>query len=192
MTTPANAFNLSSVLDLVTTLAVVIGVIFAVVQLRHTARVRRDHAAVDIVRTVQTQEVRRAMATILKLPEDVSPDTIRNDPTLLAAALAVDSACEMWGCLVYETVVDLHMLDRMVGGWVRGAWHRLGRWVEAERMDKRNPNIGEWWQWLYEKLDSDPDPGKALGAHIAYRGMCKYSENAKRAARVAASGRKRT
>ncbi len=29
-------------------------------------------------------------------------------------------------------------------------------------------NIGEWWQWLYELLEADP--GKQLGAHLAYKG----------------------
>ena len=89
---------------------------------------------------------------------------------LLDAALAVDSACEMWGSLVFEGVVDHHMLDRMVGGWVRGTWTRLRRWVEAERAESRNPNVGEWWQWLYERLEADPDPGKARAAYVAYRG----------------------
>lgn len=173
MPTPSNGFDLSSALNLVTTLAVVLGVIFALVQLRQATRIRRDQAAVDIVRTVQTQEVRLAVAIILKLPDNVDPETIRNDPVLLKAALAVDSACEMWGCMVYESVVDHRMLDRMVGGWVRGTWRRLGRWVEAERAETHNPNVGEWWQWLYETIEVDPDPSKALGAHIAYRGTSK-------------------
>ena len=173
MPTPFNGFDLSAALNLVTTLAVVLGVIFALVQLRHATRLRRDHAAVDIVRTVQTQEVRFAVGRILKLPDNVDPETIRNDPGLLKDALAVDSACEMWGCMVYENVVDHRMLDRMVGGWVRGTWRRLGRWVEAERAETRNPNVGEWWQWLYERIEADPDPGKAMGAHIAYRGTSK-------------------
>ena len=110
--------NLGSLSDLVTTVAVVIGVIFGLAGLRQAMRTRRDHAAVDIVRTVQTQEVGRAVGRILKLPDDADPALIRNDPALLEAALAVDSACEMWGCMVYENVVDHRMLDRMVGGWV--------------------------------------------------------------------------
>lgn len=165
--------SLSDALNLITTSAVVIGVIFGLAQLREAARVRRDHAAVDIVRTVQTQEVRLAVAKILELPDNVAPEVIRSDPALLAGALAVDSACEMWGCIVFENVVDHRMLDRMVGGWIRSTWVRLGRWVEAEREEKRNPNIGEWWQWLYETLQADPDPGKAFGAHISYRGRSK-------------------
>lgn len=166
-------------LDLVTTLAVIVGVIFAVIQLKQASRVRRDHGAIDIVRTVQSPEVRLAMATILKLPDDASAETIREDPRLLEAALVVDSACDMWGCMVYETAVDQHMLDRMVDGWVRGTWRKLRVWIAAERIDGKNPNLGEWWQWLFEKIEANPDPSKESGAHNTYRGMCKYSEGEK-------------
>jgi hypothetical protein len=159
-----------TVFDLATTAAIVIGVVFGLVEVRHAVRDRRDHAAVDIVRTVQTQEVRRAIEFVLRLPDDADPQLVRDDPDMLDAALAVDSACEMWGSMVFEGVVDQHMLDRMVGGWVRGSWSRLGRWVQAERADKRAPNVGEWWQWLAERLEADPDLGKAQGAHVAYRG----------------------
>lgn len=165
--------DLNTLLNLATTLAVVLGVVFGLIQLRHAMQRRRDHAAVDIVRTVQTQEVRQAVARILELPDDVDPEHIRSNPDLLAAALAVDSACEMWGCMVFEEVVDHRMLDRMVGGWIRGTWCRLRLWVEAERVEKRNPNVGEWWEWLYERIEADPDPGKTQGAHIAYRGKSK-------------------
>ena len=162
--------DLGTISNLVTMLAVVLGLIFGLVQLRQAARSRRDHAAVEIVGTVQTQEVRQAVGRILALPDDVDPDRIRSDPQLLAAALAVDSACEMWGCMVFEKVVDHRMLDRMVGGWIRGTWRRLRLWVESERVQNRNPNVGEWWQWLYERIEADPDPGKAEGAHVAYHG----------------------
>jgi len=161
---------MASALNLITTVAVVLGVVFGLAELRHATRNRRDHAAVDIVRTVQTQEVRRAVERVLRLPDDADPEVVRRDPAMLNAALAVDSACEMWGSMVYEGVVDLHMLDRMVGGWVRGTWSRLRLWVEAERAGNRNANVGEWWQWLYERLEADPDPGKAQAAYLAYRG----------------------
>lgn len=161
--------DLATVLDVVVAIAVVVGVVFGLSELRNAERGRRDHAAVDIVRTVQTQEVRRAVARVLTLPDGADPQRVRDDPATLEAALAVDSACEMWGSMVFEGVVDLHTLDRMVGGWVRGTWTRLSLWVEAERVDKRSPNIGEWWQWLYDQLEADPDPGKATGAHVAYR-----------------------
>lgn len=165
--------DLATTLSGLTTAAVVVGVVLALLELRSVSRRRRDQAAVDIVRTVQTQEVRRAVERVLKLPDDADPEGIRGDPAVLQAALAVDSACEMWGSMVYEGVVDHRMLDRMVGGWVRGTWRRLRQWVIAERVDNRNVNVGEWWQWLYDVLEADPDPGKTRGAHIAYRGKVR-------------------
>jgi hypothetical protein len=162
--------DLPTVLDLVTALAIVAGVVFGLMELRQASRNRRHYAAADIVRTVQTQEVRRAVRRVFDLSEDADPKIIRSDPEMLEAALAVDSACEMWGSLVFEGVVEPHMLDRMVGGWVRGTWRRLRLWVQAERVASGNPNIGEWWQWLFELLEADPDPGKAQGAYISYRG----------------------
>lgn len=161
--------DLAMVLESVAAIAVVIGIVFGLFQLRQAVQNRRDYAAFDIVRTVQTQEVRTAVRVIFDLPEDANPETIRKNPELLAAALAVDSACEMWGCMVFEGVVDPHMLDRMVGGWIRGTWTRLRAWVISERELANNVNIGEWWQWVYERLEADPDPGKKLGAHMAYR-----------------------
>ena len=163
------AIDTATVVNVVSAVAIVFGLIFGVIQLRQSVQDRRDAAAVDVVRTVQTPEVRLAIRRILELPDDADPATVRGDPTLLEAALAVDSACEMWGSMVFEGVVDHQMLDRMVGGWVRTTWVRLRRWVEAERTELNNPNVGEWWQWLFELLEEDPDPGKALGAHVAYR-----------------------
>ncbi|MDQ3085908.1 MAG: hypothetical protein M3Q67_03790 [Actinomycetota bacterium] len=157
-------------LDIATTSALVGGIALGLAEVRRAAQARRDLAAVDIVRTVQTQEVRRAVERVLRLSDGADPAVIRADPDVLDAALAVDSACEMWGSMVFEGVVDQHLLDRMVGGWIRGTWTRLQRWVDAERAEKGNPNVGEWWQWLYERLQADPDLGKVQGAHVAYRG----------------------
>ena len=166
----SDGFNLIAVIEVLTAIAVVIGIVFGLIELRQAMRSRRDLAAVDIVRTVQTQEVRQAVRKVFDMPPDADPDLIRNDPELLAAALAVDSACEMGGCMVFEGVVDHQLLDRMVGGWVRGTWERLRVWVEAERVDTQSVNVGEWWQWLYELLETDPDPGKKSGAHVAFKG----------------------
>jgi hypothetical protein len=170
-------WDVATIVNVVSAVAVVAGIVFAILQLRQADRARRDAAAVDIVRTVQTPEVRLAVRTILALPPDADPAMIRTDETLLDAALAVDSACEMWGSIVFEGVVEPHMLDRMVGGWVRGTWDRLRVWVQSERSELDNPNVGEWWEWLIDTLESDPDPGKGVGAHVYYLGRRRDSSS---------------
>jgi hypothetical protein len=162
--------DLATVANIATSVAVIVAVVFGLTELRRGGRDRRDRAAVEVVRSVQTQESFRAVGRILNLPDDADPELIRSDPALFEAAMLVYFACEMLGSIVFERVVELHTLDRMVGGWVRATWVRLRRWVESERIEDRNANVGEWWQWLYEQLEADPDPGKALGTHVAYRG----------------------
>lgn len=103
----STGFDLAAILDVVVAVAVVAGVVFGLAGLRHATRSRRDHGAVDIVRTVQTQEVRQAVERVLKLPDDADPAIIRSDPAMLEAALAVDSGCEMWGSMVFEGVVAI-------------------------------------------------------------------------------------
>jgi hypothetical protein len=165
--------DLSIALNVVTTAAVVIGVVFGLFELRQALRARREHSAVEVVRSVESPEIRRAVAKVLELPIDADPQLIRSDPAVLDAARLVHWAGEMFGSVVFEGVVDLHTLDRMNGGWLRAAWSRLHRWVEADRVETRSVSIGEWWQWLYEMLEADPDRSKAAGAHVTYRGKLR-------------------
>ena len=161
--------DLSTALELISTAAIVAGVAFGLFELRQVLRSRRDVVAFEVAGYYQTQETRRAMARVMTLPLDADPDLINGDLELYHAALAVDSMCEAWGSMVYEGVIDQHMLDRMAGGQVRGSWIRLRRWIQNQRDATGIVNTGEWWEWLYERLTADPDPGKAAGAHVSYR-----------------------
>jgi len=48
---------------------------------------------------------------------------------------------------------------------------REHKWIEAEGASIGSPNVGEWWQWLYERMEADPDPGKAAGAYVSFKGI---------------------
>jgi hypothetical protein len=161
--------DLATAANVATTLAVVIGVVFGIAELRRAARDRHNQAAIEVVRSVDSPEIQRAVAIVLELPHDADPELVRRDRSVRDAALLVYWAGEMFGSVVYEGVVDLHTLDRMHGGWLRACWLRLRRWIEADRIDTLNVSTGEWWQWLYQRLEADPDPSKKLGAHITYR-----------------------
>ena len=162
--------DLATAANLATTIAVLVAIALGILELRRGRQERRDQAALEILRAVQAQEIHQAASEILKLPNDVDPDVIRASQELVHAATLVHFAAEQFGSLVFEGVFDLHMLDRMNGGWIRDCWYRLRRWVEAERAEERRPNTGEWWEWLVGRLEADPDPSKKVGAQVFYRG----------------------
>ncbi|HLF17172.1 MAG TPA: hypothetical protein VI796_07065 [Candidatus Thermoplasmatota archaeon] len=155
--------------DVATAVAVVAAVAFGIAQFRQQDRNRREAAAIDFVRAFQTPEFRRAWTQVLDLPEDADPQEIQRRPEIRDAAHAVDIAMESWGLLVFKDVVDLHSVDHLAGGSVRQAWRRLRRFAEEERRRRGEPSYAEWFQWLAERMEEDPAPGKSEGAHVAFR-----------------------
>lgn len=163
--------DLPIILNVITTAAVVFGVIFGVAELRTALRARRDLGAMEVIRAVESPEVRLAVGRILELPRDVDPKVINADRELLKAAQLVYWAAEMYGSIVFEGVADLQMVDRIDGGWLRATWLRLRRWVLDQR--SVNPSSAEWWEWLHDMLEAHPDPGKTSGAQAFYRGRTR-------------------
>jgi hypothetical protein len=65
------------------------------------------------------------------LPEDADPELIRGDPDMLEGALAIDSACEMSGSMVFEGGRrPAHA--RSHGGWLGGAVGQLTRRARSD------------------------------------------------------------
>jgi len=161
----ATAADLAQVAGLV---AILGGGIVALVQIRHARQQRADQAAIEMVHTLQTPELIDDMLRILRLHEP-SAETIRNDAAVERAALHTIFAAELLGCMVFERVIRLEVLDRVCGGFVRGSWARLRPWVEEERARTGIVNLAEWFEWLDGQLRQHPEASKAVGAHVVYR-----------------------
>lgn len=150
-----------------TAIAVFIAVVFGMVQFRQIEAQRRQAATQHYLSAISTQQVIDAVPRLIKLPDDAPPEMVASDPALRQALVNLDWAMEGIGVFVYNRAADLHDVDRIMGGFTRDVWRKIRRYVEAERSDW--PNLGEWWQWLVERMDEDPAPGKKTGAHIAFR-----------------------
>jgi hypothetical protein len=71
--------------------------------------------------------------------------------------------------MVFERVIRLDVLDRLLGGFVRALWSRLSPWIEDERARTGVPNLGEWFEWLVLQMQAHPEPSKSAGAARHYR-----------------------
>ncbi len=148
-------------------LAVVVALVFGTLTIRQWQRTRYLSAAVELVRTLLTPEFTRSIARVLELPERAPAENIAT-PELLHAVFVVTHGFESLGVLVFNRLLPLHLVDHLVGGYVRAAWKRLKPYVESQR-GVLGISLAEWFQWLAERLDEDPAPGKAQGAHLAHR-----------------------
>lgn len=150
-----------------TAAAVIFAVVFGVVQYRQFEKQRRQAAANAYLANLTTPQVLQAVLRIMRLPDDAPAEQIASDAQLSHDVVSLGMAIEGVGCFVHARTADLHDVDRMMGGFVRSAWRKVRPFAEQQRASW--PNFGEWWQWLVERMDEDPAPGKQEGAHVAFR-----------------------
>ncbi len=159
---------LAPLLPYATLLAVFVAVFFGIITARHGRRFRYLTAATELVRTTQPPEFTQSVQRILELPIDAPADSVASRPELVYAAYVVGHAFESLGVMVFYRLLPLHLVDHLVGGYVRASWLRLRPYVELRRA-RLGPMFGEWFQWLAERLAESPAPGKRLGAPQAHR-----------------------
>lgn len=162
--------SLQTVLDALTLLTFVTAFVFGVLEIRRANRAREEKGALDLFMSVVIQPPHvSALDTVLDLRDGASPGQVSRSKQTMEAANLLINQFEFWAVIVFQRIVPLATLDLLMGGGVRASWRKLHRYVEAERTATGNANLGEWFQWLAERLEQYPTPEKKLGAHVAFR-----------------------
>ena len=158
--------------QLVASLTVVVALVFGTLTIRQWHRTRYLTAAAELVRTMQTPEFTRSIARIVDLDEGVATknatERLLADREVMSALYAITHVFESLGVLVYHRLLPLHLVDHLCGGYVRASWKRVKPIVLARR-ETVGAMFGEWYQWLAERIDQYPAPGKTVGAPIAFK-----------------------
>ena len=149
-------------------LAVLTAVVFGTLTLRQWHRTRYLAAAAELVHTIQTPEFTHAIERVMALPEAADPSLVRGDPDVAHSVHGVSHVFESLGVLVFHRHLPLHLVDHLLGGYVRASWKRTHRYVVARRAAV-DVMFGEWYQWLAERLEAHPAPGKSQNAAVVHR-----------------------
>ena len=145
--------DLATILNLVSTIAIVCALIFTALQVRQTNRSQRDQAAVAMIKTVLGGNLARELKIIAKLLpdariEEIDPDGSEVEPALSEFGVRLESI----GYMVFRRMVTLDLVDELMGGAVLLFWARDRQWIERERTHSGNPRFLEWCQWLAERI----------------------------------------
>lgn len=144
----------------------VIAAIVALLQFQTHRGDRSDRNTLDILTRLQTPQFRAAYAQIWELPIGATHEQVV-EAEAEAAADQVAMTFETLGLMVHKRMVDLEMVDRITGGFLRESWRRLGPYFQEKRTRLHNRRIAEWFQWLAEHLSVDER--RQLGAYEAFR-----------------------
>jgi hypothetical protein len=159
------------ILDVVSTIAIFLGIVYGALELRQFRQTREREATFELMRLIQTPEFSSALTTLLQLPDSADADDMLSLPKpQLDQLYHLQSTWESLGILVYRGDVSLELVDEFYGGPILYSWSRLQPLVEFNRRTFQRESLNEWFQWLVERLqDSYQGASEAEPAHKAYR-----------------------
>ena len=150
--------EISAIANLATAIAVVVGLVFGVLEVRHVRREREERASFEVVHAIMTTHWIDSAPIVRGIDETLTPADLQADHTLLQAAHSVAFILEALGYAVFKGIVRLETVDELVGGSVRVAWRKLRPYAEHERRRTGSQKSWEWFQWLAERLDERRGP----------------------------------
>jgi len=159
-----------TIFQVVETIAVVIGVVFAILQIRQYTRNKRREAAIELLHSFQTPSFAKALNLVYNLPDSLSKEQVEErlgDEFHLVYALM--TTWESLGILVYLGEIDLDMIDDFFSGPITISWRKLEGHIKGERSLLGRDTIEEWFQWLTERLLERESKVPPLPAYIAHK-----------------------
>jgi hypothetical protein len=145
--------DLSSTLNLISTIAIVAALIFTALQVRQANLKRSDQAAVTLVQTLQSERWTRALDLVSKLPENAKLSDIEQmGPEMGNALFDLAVRLETIGYMVFHRIVKLDAVNDLLGGATLVFWSRAKAWADHKRAQTANPNFAEWCEWLASRI----------------------------------------
>lgn len=162
--------NLGTLAELISAIAVVIGLVFAVVQLRQFRRVQEREAGLALLRSYQTRTLARALELLFALPDGLGKADVEGRiGGEMATLYAMMTTWESLGILVQRGQVDLAMVDDFFSGPIALSWQRLQRYVVEQRRQLQRETIWEWFQWLAERMREREAAAAPVPAYVQHR-----------------------
>jgi hypothetical protein len=156
--------------QIVEAFAVVVGVGFAIIQIKQYKLNKRREAALVLLHSFQTPSFAKALNLVYKLPDGLSKrqieDQLGDDFHLVYALM---TTWESLGILVYRGEIDLDMIDDFFSGPIIISWNKLKGHIIEERSFLGRDTIEEWFQWLMEQLLEQESKEPAIPAYIAHK-----------------------
>ncbi len=158
------------VFQVIEALAVVVGVGFAMIQVRQYRRDKHREAAMELLHSFQTPTFARALNIIYSMPDGLSKEEVEefagND---LHLVYAMTTTWESLGILVHHGEVDLQLIDDFFSGPIIVSWRKLENYIIGERTEVGRETINEWFQWLKERLEETELDTPPTPAHIEHK-----------------------
>jgi hypothetical protein len=149
-------FDLASALNLISTITLIVALIFTGLQVRAANRARKEQAAVTVIQTAALSEnSARFLELLSEIPENASAATIDNlDADTRRQIFLFGLRVEIIGYMVFHGLVDVRTVNELAGGAILSYWSRAKQWAHQRRQRTNHDEFLEWCQWLVMQIEN--------------------------------------
>jgi hypothetical protein len=157
-------------LQVLETAAVVIGVVFALLQVRALKVQHEVQGGAALLNSLQSRDTGSTALLLYALPDGLDGAALKQRLGAdFDAVIALASMFESLGPLVARGHVPVEIYADYYRGLTVLCWRRLRRYVEEERAAAGWSNLFEWLQWLAERMDERAPLARDVPAFERYR-----------------------
>jgi hypothetical protein len=162
--------ELGLVFQIISTTAVILGIIFGILNLRNFQAMRKREAAILMLNSFQTHEFVRGLLLVFDLPSGVDQQVIDKLPREDFLSLyMVLGTWERLGILVYRREIPMDLVDDAYSGPILISWQKLEPYIRQFRDQVQRDTGFEWFQWLAERMLEREQTASAIPAYLANR-----------------------
>ena len=159
-------------LNLVSTLMVVGGVLFAALQVAEMRKARGHDSALAAVHSYETPEFARALRIALdpRIPDGLSLAEVEEKlGEGMDCVWLLMTTWESLGILVHGRNLPLQTVDDFFSGPLFVSWRKYQRLVADLRVQMKRDTYFEWFQWLVERMAEQERSATPVPAHVAHK-----------------------
>jgi hypothetical protein len=146
----------SDISTVIAALSVLVGVVFAVFQMRDAAKARHTELIIELnpALKVGVDDISEALPKIWSLDYTDYADYLRKygDPVGDKSYYAITEYYNGLGFLLHRGLVDLDEIEYLLSGTVSETWEKVQPVVEGMRRQHNIPDLCEWFEYLYERM----------------------------------------
>lgn len=157
-------------LSIISTTAIVAGVLFAAVQLRQLKRQRSRESAIQLLQTARTKEFLEAINIVYDLPEGLSRKEIEDRlGEKMGSVLVMFGTFESLGILIHRGEIEIELVEDFFRGVILFTGRKFKNYLRGVREASNRQTYYEWVTWLYEQMEKRESKAPRIPAFDAYR-----------------------
>jgi len=159
------------IVQYVSAVALAVGVLVGVVQLRQHSVRRRREAMLELLHSFQTPDMTSALTLVIRRSRELSPhdfrEFVRGEARGPMSHVCVNF--QAIGASVYAGELDLDLVRAVFGEAITRAWAALRATIEDTRQQQGWPRLYEWFQWLAERIEERETSAPREPAYVAFK-----------------------